>query len=104
MNDIMKYLQIGKLPENDKNAHKIRVQTTRFTLIGDNLYSRSFGRPYLKCMSNLEAQYILAELHEGIYDNHAGGRTLAYRAHSQGYYWPTMRRDAEHYIRRCDRC
>ncbi|RVW94558.1 Transposon Tf2-8 polyprotein [Vitis vinifera] len=33
-----------------------------------------------------------------------GGRTLAHRAHSQGYYWPTMRQDVENYVKRCDRC
>ncbi|RVW35168.1 hypothetical protein CK203_099997 [Vitis vinifera] len=24
------------------------------------------------------------------------GRSLAHRAHSQGYYWPTMKKDAQH--------
>ncbi|RVW25272.1 hypothetical protein CK203_109333 [Vitis vinifera] len=38
-----------------------------------------------------------AKLHEGVYDNHLGGRTLAHRAYSQGYYWPMMKRDAEDY-------
>ena len=33
-----------------------------------------------------------------------GGRTLAHRAHSQGYYWPTMRQDAQIYVRKCDKC
>ena len=46
---------------------------------------------------------MLAELHEGICGNHPGGRTLAHRAHTQGYYWPTMRADAANYTRKCDR-
>lgn len=82
MNDIMKYLRTGELPEEDKQVHKIRVQAARFTLIGDNLYNRSFGGPYLKCSSNPEAQYVLAELHEGVYDNHVGEHTLAHHTHS----------------------
>ena len=45
---------------------------------------------------------MLVELHEGICGNHAGGRTLAHRAHTQGYYWPTMRADAANYTRKCD--
>ena len=36
--------------------------------------------------------------------NHADRRTLAHHAHSQGYYWPTMRQDVENYDKRCDRC
>ena len=33
-----------------------------------------------------------------------GGRTLAHRAHTQGYYWPTMKADAANYVRKCDPC
>nr|CAN67118.1 hypothetical protein VITISV_035158 [Vitis vinifera] len=33
-----------------------------------------------------------------------GGRSLAHRAHSQGYYWPTMKKDAAAYVKRCDKC
>ncbi|RVX05543.1 Transposon Tf2-2 polyprotein [Vitis vinifera] len=50
------------------------------------------------------SQYVLAELHEGICGNHAGGRSLAHRAHSQGYYWPTMKKDAAAYVQKCDKC
>ncbi|RVW50063.1 Gypsy retrotransposon integrase-like protein 1 [Vitis vinifera] len=32
------------------------------------------------------------------------GRSLAHRAHSQGYYWPTMKKDAAAYVKRCDKC
>ncbi|RVX12416.1 Retrovirus-related Pol polyprotein from transposon 412 [Vitis vinifera] len=51
-----------------------------------------------------EAQYVLAELHEGVCGNHTGGRSLAHRAHSQGYYWPTMKKDAAAYVQKCDKC
>ncbi|RVW53334.1 hypothetical protein CK203_088507 [Vitis vinifera] len=73
------------------------VQAARFTLIGGHLYKRSFTGPYLRCLGHSEAQYVLAELHEGICGNHSGGRSLAHRAHSQGYYWPTMKKDAAAY-------
>ena len=47
---------------------------------------------------------MLAELHEGICGNHPDGRTLAHRAHTQGYYWLTMRVDVANYTRKCDCC
>ena len=47
---------------------------------------------------------MLAELHEGICGNHPGGRTLAHRAHTQGYYWPTMKSDVANYVKKCDPC
>ena len=102
--DIKAYLRTGALPENPKHAHKIRVQSTHFTLMGDDLYKRSFGGPYLICLTQLEIQYVLSKLHEGVCDNHSGNRTLVHKAHSQGYYWPTMKQDAEAYARKCDKC
>ncbi|RVW56905.1 hypothetical protein CK203_078507 [Vitis vinifera] len=98
--DIAEYLRTGTLPEDPKRAHKIRVQAARFTLIGGHLYKRSFTGPYLRCLGHSEAQYVLAELHEGICGNHTGGRSLAHRAHSQGYYWPTMKKDAAAYVQK----
>nr|CAN61463.1 hypothetical protein VITISV_005681 [Vitis vinifera] len=83
---------------------RIRVQVARFTLIGEHLYKRSFTGPYLRCLDRSEAQYILAELHEGVCGNHPGGQSLAHRAHSQGYYWPTMKRDVAAYVKKCDKC
>ena len=37
---------------------------------------------HLKYLNDSDAQYVLVELHEGVCDNHAGGRTLEHRAHS----------------------
>ena len=102
--DITKYLRTGTLPGDPKQAHKTRVQAARFTLIGGHLYKRSFTGPYLRCLSHSEAQYVLAELHEGVCRNHSGGRSLEHRAHSQGYYWPTMKKDAAAYVKKCDKC
>ncbi|RVW21315.1 hypothetical protein CK203_114344 [Vitis vinifera] len=34
----------------------------------------------------------------------ARGRSLAHRAHSQGYYWPTMKKDVAAYVKKCDKC
>ncbi|RVW84025.1 Retrovirus-related Pol polyprotein from transposon 17.6 [Vitis vinifera] len=103
-NDIVGYLWTGTLPKDPKQAHKIRVQAACFTLIGGHLYKRSFTSPYLRCLNHSEALYVLVELHEGVCGNHSGGRSLAHRAHSQGYYWPTMKKDATTYVKKCDKC
>ena len=102
--DIIKYLQTGTLSEKPNQAHKIRVQVARFTLIRRHLYKRSFSSSYLRCLNHSEVLYILAELHEGVCGNHSGGRSLAHRAHSQGYYWPTMKKDVVAYVKKCDKC
>ena len=97
---IMCYLSSGELPDNRIKAHKIQVQAARCSLVN----KQSLDWPYLRCLTTQQGQYILAELHEGICENHPGDRTLAHRAHKQGYYWLTMRTDAVTYVRKCDRC
>ncbi|RVW27426.1 hypothetical protein CK203_095412 [Vitis vinifera] len=50
----------------------------------DFLHRTMKPSPYLRCLDHSEAQYVLAELHEGVCSNHPRGRSLAHRAHSQG--------------------
>ena len=47
---------------------------------------------------------MLAKLHDGICGNHPGGRTLAHSAHTQGYYWLTLKSDTADYVQKCDGC
>ena len=41
-NNITEYLRTGTLPGDPKQAHKVRVQAARFTIIGGHLYKQSF--------------------------------------------------------------
>ena len=47
---------------------------------------------------------MLREIHEGIYGNHAGARSLEGKALRVGYYWPTLQKDAYNIVRACDKC
>ncbi|RVW13688.1 hypothetical protein CK203_094011 [Vitis vinifera] len=91
--DITEYIRTGTLPGSQTGTQSPGASCP-FHPDWGHLYKRSFTGPYLRCLGHSEAQYVLAELHEGICGNHSGGRSLAHRAHSQGYYWPTMKKDA----------
>ena len=104
MDPILLYIATGELPNDGDKAHKVLVQSTRFSMIDGQLYKQSLGGPYLMCLTPEQGQYVLAELHEGICGNHPRGRTLAHRAHTQGYYWPTMKSDIVYYVKKCDSC
>ena len=54
--------------------------------------------------TNNEAEYVMKEVNGGIYGNHSGARSLVHKLIRAGYYWPTMQRDAEAYIKTCDKC
>ena len=104
MDPIQLYIATRELPNDRDKDHKVQIQSARFSVVDGQQYKRSLGGPYLKCLTPEQGQYVLAELHEGICGNHPGGRTLAHRAHTQGYYWPTMKSDAVDYVRKCDPC
>ena len=104
MDPIRLYIVTGELPDDRDKGHKVLIQSTRFSMIDGELYKRSLGGPYLMCLTFEQGQYVLAELHEGICGNHPRGRTLAHRAHTQGYYWPTMKSDTADYVKKCDPC
>ena len=82
----------------------IKVQAARFVMIKDVLYKRGFSHPYLRCLGNEEADYVMREVHEGICRNHLGSRSLVHKLIRAGYYWPTMQADTEAYVRACDKC
>ena len=86
MDPIVQYIKTGELLNERDKAHKIQIQSARFSLVNGHLFKRSLDRLYLKCLTTEQGQYVLAELHEGICGNHPGGKTLAHRAHTQGYY------------------
>ncbi|KAK3009884.1 hypothetical protein RJ639_011692 [Escallonia herrerae] len=72
----------------------------RYALVEGTLYKKSFSLPYLRCLRPSESLYALQEVHEGICGQHLGGRTLAQKILRQGYYWPTMQKDAIEFTRR----
>ncbi|KAL0354720.1 UNVERIFIED_CONTAM: hypothetical protein Sradi_3918900 [Sesamum radiatum] len=98
------YLKTGTLPQDPKEARAIRVRAGKFTLIGGELYKRGFSQPYLKCINQDKVEYVLREIHEGSCGNHSGGRALSSKALRQGYFWPTMRKDAMDLVRKCQKC
>ena len=105
MDPIKNFLQNDTLPEGKLEAEKIRRNAPRFWLSEDHkLYRRSYSGPYLLCVHPEESESLLEELHEEICGSHTGGRLLAHRALTQGYWWPNMQREAQEYAKKCDQC
>ena len=94
----------GTLPSDLNEASKLRARSTRFALLRGTLYKRGFSTPLLKCIGKEDANYLLREVHEGICGNHIGARALAGKTLRQGYYWPTMLKDATEPFKKCKIC
>ena len=101
---IASYLKDGILPDEKEAARKLKVRAARFVLIKDVLYNRGFSRPYLRCLCNEEADYVMREVHEGICGNHSESKSLVHKLVRAGYYWPTIQVDTEAYVKACDKC
>ena len=101
---IASYLKDGVLPDEKEAARNLKVRTVRFVLIKDVLYKRGLSYPYLRCLGNEEADYVMREVHEGICGNHLGSRSLVHKLVWAGYYWPTMQACVEAYVKARDKC
>ena len=99
---LKEYLGSGSLPDEKDATRRLKVRALRFILIRDTLYKRGFSRPYLRCLSH--GDYVMREVHEGICGYHSRARSLVHKLIRAGYYWPTMLRDAQSYVKACDKC
>ncbi|GJW19900.1 reverse transcriptase domain-containing protein [Tanacetum coccineum] len=104
MTPIIEYLKEGTLPDEKKEASKLRIKARQYELLEGILYRRSFLKPRLRCIGPLQADYMIREIHEGSCSMHAGPRSVVANAKRLGYYWPTMHRDARNMIRACNDC
>ncbi|XP_075665519.1 uncharacterized protein LOC142635206 [Castanea sativa] len=96
MDPIMTFLKHGMLPEDKVEAEKVRRSAPCYWLSREHkLYKRSYSGPYLLCVHPEAVEPLLEELHEEICGSHTGGRSLAHRAMTQGYWWPNMQKASQ---------
>ena len=99
MDPIIEFLAKDRILENESEVNKTcRIASCYWLSPDRKLYRRSFGGLYLLCIHLGKVNELLAELHEGVCGGHAGGRSLAHRAMTQGFWWPKMRNDAAEYV------
>ncbi|XP_058223017.1 uncharacterized protein LOC131332738 [Rhododendron vialii] len=80
LDSVVAYLKKQVLPTNKREAYKIRCRAANFV------------------------PAVLEELHSGSCGAHSGGRSLALRALTQGYWWPKMVKQSKEYVKLCVRC
>jgi len=101
---ITRYICSGELPSNPFERTKLKRRACSFTLVEETLYKRGFITPLIKCLGPDQTQEVLANIHDGICDQHLGAKALANKVLLAGYYWPTMLKDAKDYVNLCGKC
>nr|XP_027122190.1 uncharacterized protein LOC113739145 [Coffea arabica] len=104
MTPLLNFLNSGVLLENKTEARRLQLKTAKYAYSGGTLYRRSYLSPWLKCVTPEESDYILREVHEGLYAAYVGSRVLAKKCLLLDYYWPTVFRDAAALVQKCRAC
>ena len=102
--EFIDYLVDGKLPPEKWIARRLKTRSAHYVVLGGELHRWTATKVLLKCINGEETHLVMAETHEGAAGNHSGGRALALKVKSLGFYWPTMNADCEAYAQRCDQC
>jgi hypothetical protein len=68
------------------------------------LFQMNYDGVLLRCLEQDDVEKVLKELHDGPVGGNFTGETTAHKILREGYYWPTLFRDAHTYTRRCKTC
>lgn len=82
----------------------VRQRAVNFVLIEGVLYRRGADGILLRCLSRLEADRVMAEVHEGICGAHQAGPKMRWVIRRHGHFWPTITDDCIKYARGCRAC
>jgi hypothetical protein len=104
--NIKRFIQHQEYPSRASNIDKrtLRRMAMEYYIDGEILYKRSFDGTLLRCLSDLEANKALQEVHGGICATHTNGHMIARQLQRAGYFWLTMEKDCINFVRRCHKC
>ncbi|XP_058746143.1 uncharacterized protein LOC131619017 [Vicia villosa] len=104
--DYANYIVGGVIPDDfDSNQRKKFVHDCRFYLWDDPfLYKRGVDGLIRRCVPENEQEEVLKACHASDYGGHFSGDRTAAKILQSGLYWPTMFKNAQEFVRHCDKC
>ena len=104
--DIVEFLTTqqltGELTRGKKR--KVRVNSRHYTVIGHRLFMRRMDGILRRCVSEIEAPFILAACHDSACGGYFLGLFTDQKVLRACYFWPDLFKDAKEYVRKCDAC
>nr|GEV41369.1 reverse transcriptase domain-containing protein [Tanacetum cinerariifolium] len=101
---IINCLERGVWPQDQNEARALRMKIGQYVMEEGILFKKSYLMSMLRCVGLLQANYVIREIHMGACNMHLNASSVVAKANRQGYYWPTMHRDAREEIHKCDSC
>jgi hypothetical protein len=104
MQPYVAYMLHKTLPEDVVEARRIVRRSKAFVVVKGELYKKSIYGVLQRCVTPLEGQAILHDIHVGVCGHHASSRAIAAKAFCVGFYWLTAVEDAKYIVRQCEAC
>ncbi|PKA55499.1 hypothetical protein AXF42_Ash006701 [Apostasia shenzhenica] len=104
MDKISRFLREGELPSDRHQARKLWVKAAKYILLQGQLFRHCYSWPLANCVREEDTKTILERIHANECGTHAARRNLALQILRQGYYWPSLHKDAKDFSKRCLQC
>src|SRR5664279_2838444 len=104
MEPYIAYLINNELPANEVHTKQIQRRARAYTIINKQLYRRSVGGIYQRCVDPEDGRRLLQDIHQGECGHHVSSRAIVSKAMRYGFLWLTALEDAEQLIRTCNGC
>jgi hypothetical protein len=86
--EIVSFFQGNCLSDDEVYNKRMEARTRPYVIIEGELYKHEVCSPLLKCLSRIEGQELMKEIHAGLCGAHIGSRPLLGKVFRQGFYWP----------------
>ncbi|XP_027174428.1 uncharacterized protein LOC113774052 [Coffea eugenioides] len=105
-NDSKEFLKTGSYPLGADTTAKsfLRKLSSKFFLNGEVVYKWTSDLGLLRCVDEVEAEYLMKEVHSGVCGSHINGHLLAKKIMRTGYFWLAMEHDCVVFVRKCIKC
>ena len=102
--DLVHYLQEGLLLEhwNSKQRRALHLKSASYQIVEGILFRKNYDGVLLRCLEKEDAKKVMIDLHDGPARGHFSGDTTAHKILIDGYYWPTLFKDAHAHVKNCD--
>ena len=87
-----------------KKCRELRLKSAPYQLIDNVLFRKNYDGGFLRCLENNQTDGFLFQFHAGPGGGNFSSDTMTHRIIRARYYWPTLFKDAQAYVRRCEPC
>ena len=101
--EIIRFLEEGTLPDDDKSARLLVLNKPQYTMVEEVLYHVAPDKTLRIVPPVQDRQKLFREVHDGVF----GGHLRDAKVHgtlSKHYWWPSMRTDVSAWCRSCLPC